>query len=456
MEPVSLALSVDSEPPLVAYATAAAIGLVLGFEREHHEWHRHQTSVAAGTRTNAVVALVGAVSARIDAVVVAGGAVAVTLLVAVGYWRTANEHVGTTTEFTTMAAFVLGALCVVDQPLAAGLGAAIAMLLESKELLRRLLREVVSSAEVEDAIRWFALAFVVWPLMPTRSYGGDAAIVPHDVWRLVLILTGIGWIGHVATRAIGVRRGVLVTGATGGFVSGAATTAAMARIARQDPSSARSALAGACLASVATLVQLVVMTSIAVPDFGVRVVPAMAAGSLTLVAAAFVVLRRHATGQSTPADLPVHDNAVDDDAVTANAAFGSENGGVETADDTTHTDRPLHLTSALAAAVLLTAALAISNVLRQQVGSKAVVITSAAVGLADTHAAALSAASSAGNGVVSEPVALAAVGVGLATNTLTKLLLASVAGGLGFAVRLAALLAPTIATVGVGIWLTAR
>jgi uncharacterized membrane protein (DUF4010 family) len=451
MEPVSLALYVDSEPPLVAYATAAAIGLVLGFEREHHEWHRHQTSIVAGTRTNAVVGLLGAVSARIDAVVVAGGAVAVTLLVAVGYWRTANEHVGTTTEFTTMAAFVLGALCVVDQPLAAGLGAAIAMLLESKELLRRLLREVVSSAEVEDAIRWFALAFVVWPLMPTRSYGGDAAIVPHDVWRLVLILTGIGWIGHLATRAIGVRRGVLVTGATGGFVSGAATTAAMARIARQDPSSAGSALAGACLASVATLVQLVVMTSIAVPDFGVRVVPAMAAGSVTLIGAAFVVLRRHDNVRSTPSDSPAHD----ENEVMAGATFGPDNGG-DRASQTTLTDRPLHLTSALAAAILLTAALAISNVLTQQVGSKAVVITSAAVGLADTHAAALSATSSAGSGAVSESVALVAVGVGLATNTLTKLVLAAAAGGIGFAARLAALLAPTIATVGVGVWLTAR
>lgn len=66
-----------------------------------------------------------------------------------------------------------------------------------------------------------------------------------------------------------------------------------------------------------------------------------------------------------------------------------------------------------------------------------------------TRAAAIAAASLAPQAI---PVhtAVLACGAALATNTVVKLVLATVAGGPGFALRLAAWLAPVVAAVGLG------
>ncbi len=406
------------------YAVAAAIGLVLGFEREHHEWNEHRQPVPAGTRTLAIVAISGAVGARLDPVVVAGGAIAVTLLLAVGYWRSDPEQLGQTTEFTGLAAFLLGALCIEDARLAAGLAAGLAVLLESKSRMRSLLREVVTADEVEDAIRWFALAFVVLPLMPEGRFGPDEAIAPERIWRLLLILTGIGWLGHIATRAVGRRRGMLISGAAGGFISGAATTASLARLARRDPSVRDPALGGALLASVATCVQLAVMVSITSGDLGRRLVPPMAAGAVTLAVTALVVVRAAGPVDHPPMPSPA--------------------------------GRPLAWGSSAAAAAVLTVTLAASTILARRVGRQAIVAATAAAGLADTHAAALSAATLHADGIVGARTAVQAVGFALAANTVTKLVMATVGGGLGFARRFALLIAPAVAVVTASMWWASR
>ena len=81
---------------------------------------------------------------------------------------------------------------------------------------------------------------------------------PSKVWLLVVLLTGIGWVGYIGVRALGPQRGLLVTGLAGGFVSATATTASMGRIGRtaEDP---RVPLAGALAASLATFLQLLVV-----------------------------------------------------------------------------------------------------------------------------------------------------------------------------------------------------
>ena len=407
------------------FIVAVAIGLVLGFEREHHEWNEHQGSIPTGARTLAIVALAGAVAAYLDVVVVAAGVIAVAALVAVGYWRSPPDQLGQTTEFASLVCFLLGALCQQDARLAAALAAGMAVLLESKERIRRLLRDVVTPVEVEDAVRWFALAFVVYPLIPDGPFGPEDAFNPSQTWRLVVILTGIGWIGHIATRAVGDRRGMLVAGAAGGFVSGAATTASLARIAKQNPAVASAALGGMLLASVATCIQLVVMVWITGRSLGEAIFGPMAAGAIALTAAALMVVRRD------PAAHP----AAEVPAIVR---------------------RPLAMKGSLTAAALLTVTLVVSTIFARRLGSTAVVASSAVVGFADAHSPALAAASLTSEGVISQSVAVKAVGIGLATNTVTKIALAIAGGGVRFGVRFVRLLSLGAVIVGIALWATIR
>lgn len=70
----------------------------------------------------------------------------------------------------------------------------VALLLVSKDRIHRFAREIVSAIELEDAIKFFVVAFVVLPLLPDRPFGPYGVLNPAKIWLLVVLLTGIGWI----------------------------------------------------------------------------------------------------------------------------------------------------------------------------------------------------------------------------------------------------------------------
>jgi uncharacterized membrane protein (DUF4010 family) len=93
------------------------------------------------------------------------------------------------------------------------------------------------------------------------SIGARQAIGPYDafnpfaIWRLVVLVMLIGAAGYIAVRVLGARLGLPVAGFASGFISSAATIAAMGSRARKDPPVMRSAVAGAVLSTLATVVR---------------------------------------------------------------------------------------------------------------------------------------------------------------------------------------------------------
>jgi uncharacterized membrane protein (DUF4010 family) len=407
------------------FVVATAIGFVLGFERERHAWREGEEATALGARTFTVIAVCGALAGAVAPVVVAVGLAVVGVLVVVGYWRTSDVHRGMTTEAAAVMAFLLGALAQSDMVVAAGIAVAAALLLEQKERVRHLLRNVVTDVEVDDALRFVAMAVIVLPLLPQRSIDRWGVIDPHRVWLLVVVLAGIGWIGYVATRVLGPRRGLPLTGLAGGFVSGSATTAVMARTARADPAAASPALSGALAASVATCVQVLAITAVVDVTVWRAMAPALALGAAVLAVEAVVVARRQ---------VPVEAGRAEADALAATGR------------------RPLQFRASILIAAVLTATLMVSAALTEQFGGGAAVLTAAVAGLADSHAASIGVVSLAADGAIGPATAIAGVGAALAINTVVKLGLATAAGGRGFALRLAVWLALPTAVVGLGLW----
>ncbi|MGW4213614.1 MgtC/SapB family protein [Lentzea sp. NPDC004789] len=211
----------DTAVALGHLATALAIGLLLGVEREHD--NARDSVRPAGSRTFPLIALAGAVSAAVSPVLLGVALVAVAALVIAWYLRTTEP--GATTEIAAITAFLLGALAWQRPELAVPVGVVIAALLAAKRPLHRFARKVLSDQDIRDAMILFVVAFVVLPLLPDRPLGPYGVLNPTRVWWLVIAVTVIGWAGYVAARAFGQRWGLLVTGFAGGFVSGSATTA---------------------------------------------------------------------------------------------------------------------------------------------------------------------------------------------------------------------------------------
>ena len=376
------------------FLVALAIGLLVGFERERS----HDGSVPAGSRTFALLSLLGAVAAAINPWVVVTGLLGVVALMALAYLRTSDEDPGTTTEIAAIGVYLLGALAYTRPALAVGLAVTVAVLLLSKSRIHRFVRVVVSEIELEDAIKFFVVAFVVLPLLPDRDIGPYGVLNPARVWFLVVLLTGIGWLGYIGVRALGPQRGLLVTGLAGGFASAAATTASMGRLSRTTVDG-RAPLAGALVGSLATFVQLLIVIALVDSTVLRRLWPPVLTAAVALAVVAAVVYRR-ATRDADAATLPA--------------------------------GRPFALRPALILAVLLTVALLIARWGAEMFGARGAVLASFAAGFADAHAGSVAAASLAARGDITVTTALLAISAALGSNLLVKCVLAFTAGSRRF------------------------
>jgi len=426
-------------------AVALAVGLLIGSERERSG----HSFIPAGVRTFGLAALAGCLAAFIHPVVLAATILSVAAFMAVGYARSKPDDLGATTEVALVLTAGVGGLAATAPALAAGAGVATAVVLVSKDRVHRFVRENVTDVEMTDALKFFVVAFIVLPLVPHAHLGPYGVIDPRMIWTLVVAVTALGWLGYVAVRMLGPRRGLPVAGLAGGFVSGAATTGAMARIAK-TPELYRPALAAALLASVATLVQLVVVTAVADGRVAAMLAPAAALGAAVLAGeAAWLTLRRRpeltepaTVTEATPAGR--EPNPSGRESMPANREPTAPNR--EPTAPGLAGRRPFALIPALLLAAILTTLLVVAAFANDVLGRGGAILAVSAAGLADAHAGALTAAtlSSADNLTVQTAAlaAMAAVGV----NTVVKLALALAAGGRQVCAALAALYAGPIAT----------
>jgi len=393
-------------------AVALALGLLVGLERE-----RDRKGIA-GSRTFGIAGLAGGVAAAISPYAVAGALLAMSVIAAGGLRRD-DEDRGVTTEVALVGVVGLGALSWSSPSLAVGAAVGIVVLLWAKHPIHRFARDLVSEDDVRDALTFFVAAFVVLPLLPDADMGPYGVLNPRRIWLVVVLLTATGWVGYVASRVLGVRRGLAITGLAGGFVSASATTGAMARRAR-DTAVRREALAAAILASVSTLVLLCFICAYVSTDVLRALAPSLVCGLVALLVTAGALLLRGGAGTGTG----------------ASTGTGAEEQAA----------RPFALGPAVLLALVLTVALLLGRWGAATFGGAGAVAVSGVAGLADAHAGALAAAQLAADGQIPVSTAVLAVAAALATNTLLKLLLAVTAGGWRVGARYAALmLVPVLA-----------
>lgn len=403
----------NDETNVTGLAVALAVGVLIGIDRERRKGAGPGRG-AAGLRTFALVGLLGGLALFVGGVAVAAVALGFVGLAALaGYVRSDQDDPGLTTEVALVAVFLLGALSVRDPTLGAGLGVATAVLLASRDALHRFVRSAMTAEELHDLLLLAAGAAIVWPLLPDRQLGPAGVLNPRDVWRLVLLVMGIGGFGHVAVRLAGARAGLPVAGLAGGFISSAATIGSMGATARSEPSLARAAVAGAVLSTVATILQMVaVVGSGNLALLRELALPFAAAG---LTAALFAGLA---------------------------AARVPRTGGVgRTA------GKPFSLAAAIVFAAIVSSVLVASALLNDVAGEGGVFVSAAVGGFADAHAAGGSVATLSGRGDINLPAAELAVLLALTANTVTKLVAAFGAGGRGFGLAVSGGLLAVLATL---------
>ena len=375
-------------------ALAGLAGLAIGIERE---WSGHASGPRArfgGVRTFLLLGLIGGIGGMLAAggwVAVGAALIGGAALLAVLAYVVASQQTGDrdgTTEAAALLVLATGGLCGLGYAaLGSGVAAVAVLALAEKGSIQAFIAKI-GEHELRAALRFAVLALVVLPLLPSGPFGPYSAIRPRELWTIVLLFSGLNFLGYLARRAVGPDRGYGVTGLLGGLISSTAVTLTFARKSRQEPEYAGSLALGVVAACTVLVPRVLGTTLVLSPAVAGELAPYLV--PLLLVGGLFVALaiRRSHLGRTSPA-----------------------------APDPS----PLRLLSAIKMAAAFQAVLLLLPAIQRIWGSAGVVGSAAVLGLTDMDALTYSMSRLGSTGAAR--LAARAIAVGILANTALKLVL---------------------------------
>ncbi|MEZ6001070.1 MgtC/SapB family protein [Hyphomonas sp.] len=374
-----------------------AIGLIIGLERGWKERGDPTGSRVAGFRTFGLIGLVGGLAATLDTgngLIISAGAIGLALLLRQGFEAHIEEsrNVSATTMIAALITFSLGAVAVKLSPLLAGGGAVVtAFILWLREPMHRLL-DRIDAHEMSAFLRLLLISVVILPAMPDVGLGPYRVINPRHIWWMVVLISGLGFVGYVGVKALGERAGVGLLAFAGGLASSTAATLSLSQLSKAGGRPSAYAGGVAMAWSVMVMRTALIVAAIRPALLPMLWQPLGAMLAATVVIAGFMLWRQPARTEAKLA-LP----------------------------------NPLDLKSALVFAAVLTGALVLSRLAQAVWGDSGVFGVATLAGAVDADAVTLSMGHLSA-GELSDQVAARAIMIAVMVNTVFKVVLALGAG----------------------------
>jgi len=406
---------------LQAFITSLAIGLLIGLERER------KPDAKAGLRTYGLVALLGCLSALIAKETNTGWILALGLLTVGGMMMAAiimdppdDGDPGTTSVVALMLAYGLGAAVWLGYgKLAVMLAVAATALLYFKTQLHGF-SQALSHKDLISILQFGVLSFIILPILPDQDFGPFNTLNPHQIWLMVVLISGVSLAGYAALRLVGVRHGAPVIGFLGGLVSSTATTMVFARHARQDASIVRTATLVILLANMTVLIRLGIVAMVLAPPLIPHLAPLLGLGLVLGLAVSILSWQR--AGGSGELPMPQVNN-------------------------------PTELRAAVAFGLLYGLVLLVSAWVQDWAGSKGLYLVSLASGLTDVDAITLSTLHLFNQGKLVDSPAVITIILAIVSNLVFKAGLVVTIGGMPLARRVLPGLAAIACGLGAAFWL---
>jgi uncharacterized membrane protein (DUF4010 family) len=397
---------------LVAILGGAAVGV----ERQRSGHASGPEARLGGVRTftllGATAGIAGWLTAHgypVPAGFLLAGALALTVA---GYVRASRIDIDATTEVAALVVLGAGLLAGLGElRLSAGLTTVTVLLLAEKPRLHGMVARI-DETTLLAAARFAVMSVVILPLLPEGPFGPGPGVRPRELWLLVLLFSGISFVGYIAQRLAG-SAGYPLTGLLGGMVSSTSVTLTFARLSQTHDGRSQALATGAIAASAMSLLRVCVVVAVLdssllqtlawylVPPFVVA-----AAGSLA------AWRRLDHTAEAPPA-----------------------------------VGNPLQVRAAVEMAALFLVVLYVVHAVRGAVGDAGLLASGFVLGLTDVDALTLSMTRSVATGT-SIDAACRAIAVGIVANSMMKAGIAAVMGARRFAWLSAGVLL-TMAATGV-------
>ena len=369
-------------------AIALLGGLAVGIERQ---WSGHALGPRArfaGIRTFTLLGLVAGLSGWLWMAGLQGPAIVflagLGALVVVAYLSASRTDVDGTTEVAAFVVLAAGLLAGAGlRTVASAIVAITVLLLFEKKGLHRLVGKL-DRVELQAGARFAVMAAVILPLLPEGPFGPAGGLKPRQLWMLVLLFSGISFVGYIARRAVGRAHGYALAGTLGGLVSSTSTTLALSRLSRERKTAGISMAAGALGASVVLFPRVLIAAAVLSPALARAVWP-MFVAPVVIGAALVIYGLRHSEDAK---------------------AFDKD-------------QNPLQFRAALQMALLFQAVLFLM-IFMSRFGSHGLFPSSAVLGLTDVDALTVSMSRLATTGTAAD-IAAKALTIGILSNTLVKM-----------------------------------
>src|SRR6185369_13555013 len=128
--------------------------------------------------------------------------------------------------------------------------------------------------------------------MPDRGYGPGGVLNPYALLWAVVIIGSLGLLGYAAMKVVGPRRGALLLGFIGGFMSSTAVTLTAAQAVRSRPDTATIFAAATCAAQAVMFLRTALLVTVLNAGLAPLIAAPAIAGVVTAAAVAvFLFLR---------------------------------------------------------------------------------------------------------------------------------------------------------------------
>lgn len=377
---------------------ALAVGILIGTERGWYGRKEDEGDRIAGIRTFSLVGLLGGVSAAVSPYtgqwilgLVFLGLCGLVIASYIYEKRILNEEdIGITTEIALLLTYALGVWAAFGfQVEAIASAVAVMAILSMKPVLHRWLQEI--DLEVfYGGVKLLVISLILLPLLPNKGYGPWEAINPYWVWWMVVLISGLSFVGYLFMRYAGERRGTVFTSLLGGIASSTAVTISLAQFARKRSSGHTFMLtAGVLMASSIMLIRVFIEIAVVNADLLIQLwIPLMVMLIMTLMSI-YWLMRRPEDSSNKPPERELRP------------------------------DNPLQLFIAIKFGVLLAVILLLAEALQIWFGDEGIYLLAVFSGLMDVDAITLSLSRMAAEGT---PDVVASFGILIAvvTNTLVK------------------------------------
>ena len=380
---------------LIRLLVSLGIGLLIGLEREYSAKINQEESFA-GIRTFVFLVLLGFIGALLNYLfspwIFAGILFAVILFIGISYWSTSMRgDIGGTTEFSALIAFFLGSLTLIGYiEISLIMTVFVVVFLSAKVHLHTIVGKITRT-EMYDFLRFVVAALLIFPFLPDIHTGPFLAINPHEIGWVILLTSGLGFLGYVLMKFLGTGKGILLTGIVGGMVSSTLVTWIFAR--KSNENQLLSSICATAILAASSLMILRVFIWIII--FNVNLI-------YNLLFPMFLVL---ITGVST--------------AFYFNSKSSGEN---KYYDHTVQPGNPLNMQGAIVFGVIYSLVILMINYTNSMFGETGIYLSSAVAGLTDIDAISISVSKLSLSGI-SILTAQNAILIAVFCNTLIKLLI---------------------------------